>query len=179
MAQEQRRARGGLQHFERLAHAAAGEIDLVEEDDARHAELFELAQDDLQRRRLARVGFAHHHRRVADRQDVAHVVNELDRTGTIDEGEAVAHVVDAGDVRLDAHRVRARFGAGIADAGAVAHRALPRRAARPDQQALEQAGFAALEWTDDRDQPRSGNSALAILTAFAHRTLLHDLLFTV
>ena len=92
-------------------------------------QLLELAQDDLQRRRLARVGLADHHRRVADRQHVAHVVDELDRTGTIDEGEAVAHIVDAGDVRLDAHRVDARFGAGIADAGAVAHRTLPRRAA--------------------------------------------------
>jgi len=28
---------------------------------------------------------------------------------------------------------------------------LPRRAARPDQKAFEQAGFAALERTDDRD----------------------------
>ena len=153
-------------------HAAAGEVDLVEKQDAGNAKLLKFPQNHLQRRGLARIGLAHDHRRVADRQREAHVVGEFDRARAIEEGEAVAHIIEAGDVGLDAHRVGARLGTGIADAGALAHRALPRRAAPARQQALEKAGLAALERADDRDQSRSDNSVFAILTGSGHRLLL-------
>ena len=55
------------------------------------AQLLDLAQDELELRRLLLVGFAHHDRGVDRRQRRAHVVHELDRTGTIDEGIDVAH----------------------------------------------------------------------------------------
>ena len=109
LAQKQGRAGRRLQHLERFAQAPARLVDLVEEQNPRDAELLELAQDDLQRGNLARVGFAHHDGRIADRQGVAHVVDEFDRSGAIEERQTVAHVVDAGDVGLDAHRVASRL----------------------------------------------------------------------
>ena len=101
----------GCNSLERLAHAASGEIDLIEEQQARNAGFLEFAQDNLQRRRLALIRLADDHGRIADRQHVSHVVHEFDRAGAVDEGQAVAHVVDMGDVWLDAHRVSARLGA--------------------------------------------------------------------
>ena len=171
LPQQQRGARGRLDQRQRLAHRAAGQIDLVQEQKSRDAHLLELAQDDLQSRGLARIGFADHHRGVADRQHPAHVVHELDRSGAIDERHPVAHVIDVRDVRLDAHRVGARFGAGIADAGALAHRALPRRAAAACEQALEQAGLAALERADDRYQSRPGYALFGCGARCGHRSL--------
>ena len=161
LAQQQRRARGRLQHRQSFADAAAGEVDLVEKQNARQPQFLELAHDDLQRRRLAAVGFADHDRRIANGQSVAHVVDEFDRAGAVEEGETVAHIIDAGDIGLDAHRMGARLGAGIADAGALAHRALARRAAAARQNGFEKAGFAALKGADERDQPRPRNSSIA------------------
>ena len=129
LAQEKRRARGGLQEFERLAQASARLIDLVEEQDARQAELLELAQDHLKRRDLARVGLAYDDRGVADRQRRMHVVDELDRSRAVEEGQPVAHIVDARDIGLDAHGVAARF---LAESPTqVPSRTVPCRASAP------------------------------------------------
>src|SRR5450432_1394639 len=92
---------------------------------------------------------------------MAHVMDEFDRAGAIEESEAVAHIVDAGDIRLDAHRMGARLGAGIADAGALAHRALARRAAAARQDRLQKTGLAALKGAHQRDQPRARYSSVA------------------
>ena len=82
LTQQQRGAGGRLEHLQRLAQAPAGLVDLVEKQDARQAELFELAKDDLQRRDLSRIGLANDDGGVADRQGVAHVVDEFDRAGS-------------------------------------------------------------------------------------------------
>ena len=137
LAQQERRARRRLKHLQRLAQAPARQVDLVEEKNARHAELLELAQDDLQSRNLAGVGFADHDGGVGDRQRVAHVVDELDRARAVEEGEPVAHVVDAGDIRLDAHGVAACLRTRIAHAGALAHRPLPSQASAAREDSLE------------------------------------------
>ena len=135
LAQQQRRARGRLQKLQGLAHAAAGEIDLVEEQQARNLQFLELAQDHCSGCTLR--GSASHTTTAASQTGsaCAHVVHELDRARAIDERHAVAHVIDMGDVGLDAHLMRARLGAGIADAGAFAHdpcRATPPpRASKP------------------------------------------------
>ena len=81
LTQQQRGAGSRLEHLQRLAQAPAGLIDLVEKQDARQPELFELAKDDLQRRDLSRIGLANDDGGVADRQGVTHVVDEFDRAG--------------------------------------------------------------------------------------------------
>ncbi len=126
------------------------------------AELLELAQDDLKRRNLARVGLANHDRGVADRQRRMHVVDELDRSRAIEEGQPVAHVVDAGDIGLDAHGVAARLLARVADGGPVADRALPRQRSAARQYPFEEAGFSALERPDDGDETRTGDAVLVM-----------------
>ena len=146
-----------------FADADVGLIDLIQEQDARQAEFLELAQDNLQRRNLARVGLAYHDRGVADRQRVAHVVDELDRSRAVEEGEPVAHVVDAADVRLDAHGVAA------APPGSNRRCWSPRGPipVAPDappraRYSLKKAGFSALERSDDGDETRTGNAVLVI-----------------
>ena len=125
LAQQQRHARSRLQQLERLAHALVGLVDLVEEQEVRNVLVFQLAQDQLQLRDFLLVGLADHDRGVDRRQRRAHVVNEFDGTGAIDEGVAVAHEIGGGDRGLDAHFMAAGFLAGVADGGTRIHRALP------------------------------------------------------
>ena len=114
LAQHQRNARRRLQGRERLANALVGAIDLVQKQKARNAEILELAQDELQLRQLFLVRLADHDRGIDRRQCGAHVVRELDRTGTIDKSVAVAHESRCGGGQANAHLVVASFGAGIA-----------------------------------------------------------------
>ena len=111
LPQHQRNARRRLQDLQRLAHALVGLVDLVEEQEARDLQLFELAQDQLQLRHLALVGLADDDGGVDRRQRRAHVVHELDRARAIDEGETVAEIIGGGEGELDAHPVVARLGA--------------------------------------------------------------------
>ena len=71
--------------------AGVGLVDLVDEQDAGNFPLFQLAQDELKLRDLLLVQFAHDHRRVDRRQHRAHVVDEFDRAGTVEQGIGVAH----------------------------------------------------------------------------------------
>ena len=125
-------------------------------------ELFQFAQDDLQRGDLARIGLAHDDGRVANGQRVAHVMDEFDRAGAIEEGEPVAQIINAGDIGLYAHRVAARLRTRIADTRAVAHRPLPRHASAARQYPLEKAGFSALKRPDDRNETRTGDAVFMI-----------------
>ena len=115
LAQHQRNPRRRLQSRERLADALVGAVDLVEKQKARDPEILEFAQDNLKLRQLAFVGLADHHRGIDRRDRGAHVVRELDRTGAVDEGVAVAHETGSGGGEPDAHLVTAGLGAGIAD----------------------------------------------------------------
>ena len=153
LPQQQRHARGRLQQLERLAHALVGLVDLVEEQKARNVLVFQFAQDQLQLRHLLLVGLADHHRGVDRRQHGAHVVDEFDRAGTIDEGVAVAHESGGGDGSFHAHLVMAGFLAGVADGGAGVDRALARDRAGAREDRLEQCGLAALEWAHQCDAP--------------------------
>ena len=162
LSQEQRRSRSGLEHLQRLAQASGRLVDLVEKEDARRPDFLEFAQDDLQRRNLARIGLANDDDRIADGQRVAHVMDEFDRARAVEKGQPVAHVVDAGDIRLDAHRVTAGLGARIADARALAHRPLPGETPAAGHDALEKARFSALKRPDNGDETRTGNAMLMI-----------------
>ena len=153
LAQHQRHPRCRLQELERLAHPLVGLVDLVEEEQARHLEVFQLAQHQFELRHLALVSLAHHHRGVDRRQHRAHLVDEFDRARAIHEGVVVAHEVRGRDRDLDAHLVMAGFLAGVADRGSGIDRALALDRVGPRQHRLEQRGLAALEWTHQRNAP--------------------------
>ena len=153
LAQQQRNARRRLQQLEGLADLLVGLVDLVEEQEARDFQVLELAQDELELGNLALVGLAHDHGRVDRRQHRAHVMNELDRARTIDEGIAVAHEGGGGDGELDAHLVVAGFLAGIADGRAGVHGALSLHRPGAGEDSLEQRRLAALERPDQRNAP--------------------------
>ena len=152
-------------------HAWFGLVDLVEEQEARNVEVFQLAQDQLQLRHLLLVGLADHDRGIDRGQRRAHVVDEFDRARTIDEGVAVAHEVGGGDGELDAHLVMARLLGGVADRGAGLHRALPLDRAGARQDRFEQRGLAALERAHQRDAPGTLGSCAAIAICSRHRRL--------
>ena len=153
LPQQQRHARGRLQQLQRLAHALVGLVDLVEKQEMRNVLVFQFAQDQLQLRHLLLVGLADHDRGVDRRQHAAHVLDEFDRAGAIDEGVAVAHEIGGREGRLDAHLVAAGFLAGVAHRGACVHRALARNGAGAGENRFEQCGLAALEWAHQRDAP--------------------------
>ena len=162
LAQQQRHARGRLQQLDGIANALVGLVDLVEKQKAGNLQLFELAQDQLQLRHLALVGLAHDHRRVDRRQGGAHVVDEFDRTRTIDEGVVVAHEGRGGDRKLDAHLVVARFLAGVADRRARIRRALALDRAGAGEYGFEQRCLAALERTHKCNAPWAPWSAAVV-----------------
>ena len=85
LPQQQLAARGRLQQRERLVDGGIGLVDLVEKQKARNVLLLELAQDELQLRNLLLVQLADHDRRIDRGQRRAHVMDEFDRAGAIDE----------------------------------------------------------------------------------------------
>ena len=148
LPEHQWHARCRLQGRERLAHALAGLVDLVEKQQARNIQVFEFAQDDLQLRQLALVGLADHHRKIDRGDRGAHVVRELDRPRTIDEGVALAHEIRGGGGQPDAHLVTAGLGAGIADGSPGFHAAGFGNGAGTRQYRFEKCGFTALDAGD-------------------------------
>ena len=109
LPEQERGAAGRLEQLERIAHARGAFVDLVEEQDARHAEIIELAHDQLQRGYLLFVGFGNNDSDVAGRQNRFGLEREFDGTRTINEGEGVAHEFGGSDGCLDAHLVGARL----------------------------------------------------------------------
>ena len=152
--------------------AGVGLVDLVDEQDAGNFPVFQFAQDELKLRDFLLVQFAHDHRRVDRRQRRAHVVNEFDRAGAVEEGIGVAHEIGGGDRQLDAHFVMARFFAGVADRIAGLDVALARDHAGAGEDRLKQRGLAALERTDQRDAAWTRRSrAVAVC---CHAISCHD-----
>jgi len=75
------------------------------------------------------------------------------RTGTIDEGVAVAHEGRGGGGQGDAHLVMAGFGAGIADRSSGIDAAGAGNRTRARQYRFKKSGFTALERAHQRDAP--------------------------
>ncbi len=171
LAQHQRDARGRLQDLQHLHHLGVGLVDLVEEQETGNFEVFKLAQDQLQLRNLALVGFADHDRGVDRGQHRAHVVNEFNGARAIDEGVGVVHERRGGDGELDAHLVMARLLGGIADGGAGFHRALALDRAGARQDRFEKCCLAALEWAHQSNAPGTLGSIAAIAIRSRHRRL--------
>ncbi len=167
LAQEQRRPARRLEQLQRVAHTGAGLVDLVQEQDARYAELVELAHDQLQRRDLLLVRLGDHHRQVAGGEHRLRLEGEFDRARGIQESQTFAHEVGRGDNRLDAHLVSARLGRIIADGIACSHCILPGNGAGPGKDSFQKGGLAARKGTDNADAFRSRKPAAG---AFSHLT---------
>ena len=122
LPQHQRLGARRLQHRDQLAQRDFGFVDLIEKQEMGDAAVFELLEDDLQRRDALGVGLADDDGRIAGRKGQRALVLEFDRAGAVDEGEVVAEKGDVGDVELHAHAVVARFWAGVAYARFVRQR---------------------------------------------------------
>ena len=165
LPQQQLVARGRLQQREHVVDGGVGLVDLVEEQETRNLLVFQLAQYELQLRDLLLVQLADHDRGIDRRQRRAHVVDEFDRAGTIDESVAVAHEIGGGDGELDAHLVVARFLAGVTDRVSGLDGALARDRAGAGEDRFEQRRLAALERAHQRDAPWT-RSSCAVLCHF-------------
>ena len=172
LTHHQRLPRSRLQDLQRLHHLGLGLVDLVEEQKARNVEVFELAQDELKLRHLLLVGLADHDGGIDRGQRGAHVMDEFDGAGAIDEGVAVAHELGGGDGELDAHLVMARLLGRIADGGAGLHRTLPLDRAGARQDRFEERGLSRLKRAHQRDAPGTLGSCAAIAICSRHRRLL-------
>ena len=115
LPQHQRNPRRRLQGRERFADALVGAVDLVKKQKAGNAEIFKLAQDKLELRQLALIGFTYHDRGIDRRDRCAHVVREFHRAWAIDKSVTLAHETRRGGGEADAHLVMARLGAGVTD----------------------------------------------------------------
>ena len=177
LPQQQLAARRGLQHPQHLVDGRVRLVDLVDEQEARNLLLFELAQDELELRNLLLVELADHDRGVDGRQRRAHVVDELDGAGTVDEAVVIAHEIGGGDGDLDAHPVMARLLAGVADGVACLDRALARNGAGAGEDRFEQRGLAALERAHQRDAPWT-RSSCAVLCHLPPPLLTRDAAFS-
>src|SRR5262249_14837269 len=93
LPQQQLVARRRLQHPQHVVNGGIRLVDFVDEKKARDLLLLELAQDQLQLRYLLLVELAHYDRGIDRRERRAHLMDELDRAWTIDEGIVVAHEV--------------------------------------------------------------------------------------
>src|SRR5215831_16459985 len=114
LTQHQRPRTGWLQDREDVTHAGVETVDLVEEQETGNAAVFELLQDELQRRNALGVGLADHNCRIAAGERKRTLVLKFYGTGTVDEGECVAEEANVGNVELHAHAVVASFLAGVA-----------------------------------------------------------------
>ena len=155
LAQQQRHPRRRLQNLQAFTDLLVGLVDLVEEQEARNFQIFQLAQDELELGHLALVRFAHHDGGVDRGQHRAHVVHEFDGAWTIDERVAVAHEGGGGDGKLHAHLVITGLLAGVADGGPGFDAALTLHRAGAGEDRLEQCRLAALERPDQRNAPRA------------------------
>ena len=143
LAQHERLGRGRLEHRHDVADARLGLVDLVDEQEVRNAAIFELLEDQLERRHLLLVRLAHDDGRVASRERVGGVGLEFDGAGAIEEGVGIAEEIDRGDVDLDAHAVMPGLFGGIADGVLGSHGALPSDGAGAGKDGFEKCRLTA------------------------------------
>src|SRR4029453_11711913 len=136
-----------------------GAIDLVEEQEARNAGVFEFAHDQLQLRQLAFVRLTDDDSGVYRRQRRAHVVDEFNGTGTVDKSISVAH--EGGGHRREpgAHAMAARLGICITDRRAAFDCTLFGDCACSREDSFEECGLAALEGSNQCYAPGTAGTS--------------------
>ncbi len=162
LPQQELAARRRLQELEHVVDGGIGLVDLVDEQKTRNFLIFELAQHELKLRDLLLVELAAHDCSVDCGQRRAHIVDEFDRAGTIDEGEALTHEIGGGDREFHAHRVMACLLAGVADRGPCLHRALAPDGAGAGEDRFEERGLTALERAHQRNTPGTRRSCAVL-----------------
>src|SRR5215467_7795319 len=109
LAQHQRPRTGWLQDREDVTHTSVETVDLVQEQKSGNATVFELLQDQLQRRNALGIGLADHDSGIAAGERKRTLMLKFYGTGAVDEGEGVAEEADIGNVELNAHTMVASF----------------------------------------------------------------------
>ena len=168
LPQYQRHTRSRLQRGQGFAYAFVSAIYLVEEQEARNAQVFKLAQDELQLRQLALIGLANHHGSIDRRQRRAHILREFDRAGAIDERITVAHEASRHGGETHPHLVCACFGTCIAGARAGLDTPGLRDRSRTREDRLKQCGFSALERAHQCDASRTALGAWGTSQVLSH-----------
>ena len=119
----------------------------------RNVLVFQFAQNQLKLRHFLLVRLADDDGGIDRRQHTAHVLDELDGTGAIDESVVVTHEGGGGERRLDTHLVVAGFFACVTYRGTRVDGALALDRACTGKDRFQKCGFAALEWAHQRNAP--------------------------
>ena len=159
---DHRRDAERLQGLEQLVDAAAGLVDLVDEDDVRNAAVLELAQHRLGQRGALGLGRDHHQREVGDVERAVAVRGEADRAWAIEQHVLVAGVAEAGQVEFGGAASRAGFRARVALRGAGVDRAEAGNRSRGVQQGLCHAGLASARGPYQRDGSRTAADGIHV-----------------
>src|SRR5262249_31742400 len=103
----------------------------------RDAAIFELLENQLERRHLLFVRLAHHDGGIAGGERMGGIGLKLDPARAVEEGKAVAKKSDGGHVELDAHAVMAGLLRGVAERIAAPRGSLPSDGTGPRQDSFE------------------------------------------
>ena len=155
LPQQQRGFGGWLKQRQQIAHRTGCLVNLVQKQHMRQADILKAAQHKLERRDLFLVRLSHHDCHVGGGEHRLSLVGELDGTGAVNEGQALAHVGGGGDGGFDAHLVRFGLRGIVADRGAGAGLGGFCNRFGAFQQRLEQRGFARCEGPDNGDTFRT------------------------
>ena len=151
LPRDQRRHAHRLQRRQQVADPPARLVDAIDEDHVRDAQLVEHPQARRGQRGARGVGIDHHDRHIGDRHRIRPVGGEPDRSGRVDDREAVAQIIEMHQIEFGRSAARPRFRAAVADGGSVGGRSLPRDRPAGEQQRLGQAGLARAGRSDQRD----------------------------
>ncbi len=162
LAQQQRLVADTLQGGDQVAQTAPRLVELVDEQQVRHARIRQPLQDGLQHHSLAGIGFAHHDGGVDAGQHRQGVAQELDGARAIQEGEILVQIARGQYVHLHAHLAGAGFGTAVAQAGPRRHRTLARHSPGDHGDGFQQRGLAAAMRTQQGDGARPGFYAVGI-----------------
>ena len=153
LARDQRDGADRLQGLEQVVDMAAGLVDLVDEEGARHVQRLERLEPGLDQHRLVRIGIDDHDRQIQRRQPVVAFGAVLDRARIVDEGIAVAEVAEAREVHLDRLAGLFRLGRCVAGRARLSHHALAIRGAGGVQEGFEEGRFTGAVRADQTDRP--------------------------
>jgi hypothetical protein len=102
-------------------------------------------------RRAGRVRVDDDNRHVRDRERFGAIGRETNRSGAVDDGEGIAEIVEMIEVQFGRAAALTRFGAGIADTGAVGRRSQSVGGAGCEQHRFGKAGLSCAGGSHQRD----------------------------
>ncbi len=170
LAGDQGRRAHRLKRFEQVANAAAGLVDLVDEDEVGDSERLELPQSRLGEDGAVGVGIDDDDGEVRGRHRERSVGREADRAGRVEEGEAVAEKLEMHQVQFGRAGALPGFRARIAGAGAGVDAALAVDRPGGEEQGLGEARLSRSARSNEGDRPGAYRSVgHASLLAFPRR----------